>query len=132
MYVLITGGILFGLPKGLSYALNTDFPMAAITSGSMWPELKVGSLVFIEGIDGRDAQIGDIIVFRNDKTNTFTIHRVVELKKNTLITKGDANFKKDEPVSYENIVGRTVVVFNKPLSIPYIGSITVFASNLKQ
>lgn len=131
VYVLITGGILFGVPRGLSLALNTDFPMAAITSGSMWPELKVGNLVFIEGINGRDAEIGDIVVFSNEN-NTFTIHRVAELKKNTLITKGDANFKDDKPVPYENVIGRTVSLFGKPLSIPYIGSITVFASNLKQ
>ena len=131
VYILITGGIMFGLPKALSKTLNTSFPMAAITSGSMWPELKVGSLIFIEGIDGRDAEIGGIVVFSNEN-NTFTIHRVAELKKNTLITKGDANFKDDKPVPYENVIGRTVSLFGKPLSIPYIGSITVFASNLKQ
>ena len=131
IYILITGGILFGVPRGLSYALKTEFPMAAITSGSMWPELKIGSLVFIEGIDGRDAEIGDIIVFTN-QNETFTIHRVAELKESTLTTKGDANFDADEPVLYEDVIGRTVTVFERPLSIPYIGSITVFASNLKQ
>lgn len=131
VYLIITGSILVGLPRGLSRALNTDFPMAAITSGSMWPALKVGSLVFIEGISGRDAKVGDIIVFRNS-SGTFTVHRVVKLAKNTLTTKGDANFREDEPVRYEDVIGRTVVVRGEPLAIPYVGSITVFASNLKQ
>jgi signal peptidase len=131
VYFLIVGGIIFGLPRALSSVLNTSFPMAAITSGSMWPDLKVGSLVFIEGIDGHEVQVGDIIVYQNRKNNTFTIHRVVKLNENTLVTKGDANFKDDEPISYSDIIGRTVEVFGKPARIPYLGSITVFASNLK-
>ena len=131
VYVLITGGMVLGVPRALSAVLNTPFPMAAITSGSMWPELKVGSLVFIQGIDGREVRVGDIIVFRNEN-NTFTIHRVAELKENSLTTKGDANFKEDEPIAYKDVIGRAVVVSGKPLSIPHLGSITVFASNLKQ
>lgn len=130
IYAVITGVIVVGMPKALSSVLNTPFPMAAITSGSMWPELKVGSLVFIEGIDGRDAEIGDIVVFSNEN-NTFTIHRVTKLGENTLTTKGDANFGADEPIAYEDVIGRTVTAFGGPLSIPYIGSVTVFASNLK-
>ena len=130
MYFAITGGILFGLPRGLSHYLNTDFPMASITSGSMWPALKTGSLVFIEGIHGREAEVGDIVVFRNDG-GSFTIHRVVRVAEGNLITKGDANFTEDDPVDYENVIGRAVTFREKPINIPYVGSITVFASNLK-
>ena len=35
---------------GLSWYLDTPYPMAAITSGSMWPVLKEGSLVFIKSV----------------------------------------------------------------------------------
>jgi len=131
IYALITVAVVFGMPRALSAALGTPFPMAAITSGSMWPELKTGSLVFIKGIDGRQAQVGDIVVFTNDN-GTFTIHRVIELGETSLTTKGDANFTEDESISYDSVIGRTVTVFDKPLSIPHIGSVTVFAGNFRQ
>jgi len=124
--------IVIGVPKLLSWGLHTSFPMAAITSGSMWPDLKIGDLVFIQGIAKEQIKIGDIIVFRNEENNTFTIHRVVKLGTDTLTTKGDANFKEDIPVQYSAVVGRTLnLVKNKPFHLPYLGSVTVFASNLR-
>jgi signal peptidase I len=107
--------------------------MAAITSGSMWPALKQGDLVFIKGINGKDDLTnGDIIVYRNESNNTFTIHRVVKLGDEYVTTKGDANFNEDAPVEYKYVVGKTVILLGKPLRLPYLGSITVFASNLKR
>jgi len=132
IYVLIVFGIVFGLPRVLTAALNTPYPMAVITSGSMWPALDEGDLVFIQGLDDpREVKEGDIIVFRNGERGNLTIHRIVRLKEKELVTKGDANFSEDAPISYEDIVGRTFNVGGKPLRFPYLGSVTVFASNLK-
>ena len=50
MYVVIVGGTVVGLPKALSWYLETPYPMAAITSGSMWPVLKEGDIVFVQGV----------------------------------------------------------------------------------
>ena len=50
LYVVILATILFGVPRFLSWYLETPYPIAAITSGSMWPALKEGDLVFIEGV----------------------------------------------------------------------------------
>lgn len=131
IYVIIIGGVIFGLPKLLTNTLNTPYPMAAITSGSMWPELKEGELIFIQGVAKEDLGVGDIIVYRNPKGDTFTIHRIIELENDTLTTKGDANFGPDAPITYDKIIGRTLKFREKPVHIPYLGSITVFASNLK-
>lgn len=130
--IAIVLGIVIGFPKLLTTVLHTPFPMAAITSGSMWPELKIGDLVFIQGVKPEQIRIGDIVVFRNETNDTFTIHRVVNLDEDTLTTKGDANFKNDQPVPYTAVVGRTLnLASNKPLHLPFLGSITVFASNLR-
>ena len=123
--------LIFALPKLLSLGLRTPTPMAAITSGSMWPVLRQGDLIFIQGIGAKDLKIGDVVVYRNQINDTFTIHRIAKLEKEFITTKGDANFQEDPPVKYDNVVGRAVSVFKKPLRIPYIGSITVFASNFK-
>lgn len=133
IYVVIVGGIVFGLPKFLSWSLHTPYPMAAITSGSMWPVLNEGDLVFVQGVSGKaDLKIGDVIVYRNKVNNTFTIHRIVKMNDDTVVTKGDANFTEDAPASYKDVVGKALVLFGeKPFHIPYLGSITVFANNLR-
>ncbi len=126
IYIAIVGGVVFGFPRGLSWYLDTPYPMAAITSGSMWPALKEGSLVFIKSVKKEEIGVGDIVVYRNSKG--FTIHRVAELRENDLTTKGDANFQKDAPVKYEDIVGKTLTVWGRPLAVPYLGLISAAAN----
>ena len=131
-YVAIVAVIVFGLPRFLVWSLGTPFPMAAITSGSMWPALKTGDLVFIQAVNKEQLEVGDIIVYDNKINNTFTIHRIVKLGEESITTKGDANFGEDAPVRYDDVIGRTLEVFGGPVHIPYLGSITVFASNLQK
>jgi signal peptidase I len=100
--------------------------MAAITSGSMWPALHEGDLIFIEGVGRDDLAVDDIVVWRNP--NGFTIHRITKLSENSLTTKGDANFTEDEPVKYEDVIGRTYNIFGKEARIPYLGMISVYAN----
>ncbi|MEK7507800.1 MAG: signal peptidase I [Patescibacteria group bacterium] len=127
-YVLIIAIVVFGLPKFLAWSLNTPYPMAAITSGSMWPVLKEGDLVFIQGVDRGELGVGDIIVYRNTDNSGFTIHRIVKLEADELVTKGDANFTDDAPVKYESVVGKTYQVFGKYARLPYLGFVTVYAT----
>ncbi|MEK7493633.1 MAG: signal peptidase I [Patescibacteria group bacterium] len=136
VYILIIASITVGIPKFLSWYLDTPYPMATITSGSMWPALKEGDLVFIKGIrDRAQVQIGDVIVYRNRENNTFTIHRVVALGNDEITTQGDANFTKDAPVKYEDVVGETFKVYGKSIRLPSVGFVTMYASskvNLQQ
>ncbi len=139
IYLVIIGGVIFGLPKALTWALNTPYPMAAITSGSMWPVLNEGDLVFVQGVAREDLRVGDIIVFRNEGGSPgrsagggFTIHRIAKLEPNQLVTKGDANFNPDSPINYDQVVGRSWKLAGRLVHIPYLGSITVMASNWKK
>ncbi len=132
IYIGIVAGIIFGLPAFLTWKLETPYPMAAITSSSMWPSLKEGDLVFIQGIkDQKEINVGEVIVFRNQKNNTFTIHRIVKIDGKKITTKGDANFKEDEPITFANVIGKTVTLGDKPFHLPHLGAITVFASNFR-
>jgi len=122
LYITILIGLIYGIPKGLTYVLETDYPMASITSGSMWPALKKGDFILIKGVDSKaEIDVGDIIVYKNPKG--FTIHRLIEKKEDTVITKGDANNVKDAPVRYEEIIGKIFTVNNKPLRIPFLGMV---------
>lgn len=132
-YVIFVGGIVFGLPKFLVWSLGTEYPMAAITSGSMWPALKEGDLVFIRGVkEISEIKVGDIIVFSNETSNSLTIHRIISIKEGVITTKGDANKTDDNPISFDKVVGRTLTFRgDKPFRVPHLGSVTVFASKLR-
>ena len=120
--------IAYGTPIVLTKLLKTEYPVASITSSSMWPALKKGDLVLMEGVEKSELKIGDIVVYKNEKG--FTIHRIIELNEKTLKTKGDANNISDLPVKYENIVGKSVSLFGKPFRIPKLGNVTIWAEGL--
>lgn len=132
IYIGIVIAILWGGPKLLTYGLGTEYPMAAITSGSMWPALKEGDLILIKAVPKESLKIGDIIIWKTNETaGGFVIHRVARLDTDTFTTKGDANFTEDTPVRYENIIGRTAMLGEKPFRIPYLGFISKFGNSLK-
>ena len=129
IYVTIVVTVVWGIPAALSYFLHTEYPIAAVTSSSMWPALSAGDLVVIEGAPKESLSVGDIIVWRHD--GGFTIHRIVELNDSTLVTKGDANFPKDNPIKYDDVIGKTVTMRGKPLRIPYLGKIGSIGQGLR-
>ena len=136
IYIIVVVGLVVGTPKALTYALGTEYPIASITSSSMWPDLKKGDLVFIEYADKDSLAVGDIVVFKNLSTGSrqasgFTIHRIIELNEDTVLTKGDANNVADKPVGYDKIVGRTLNWNDKPVRIPQLGKLTIWASGLR-
>ncbi|MEA1937134.1 MAG: signal peptidase I [Patescibacteria group bacterium] len=134
IYIIIMIVLAVGTPKALCYILKTEHPVASITSGSMWPALKKGDLVLIAGVDKSELEVGDIIVYENSikskQVEAFTIHRIVELNEESLKTRGDANNISDKPIKYEKVVGKMVNVFGKPLRIPKLGKVTIWASGL--
>jgi signal peptidase len=130
IYVTIVAGILWGVPKGLSAYLGTPYPMATVTSGSMWPVLHEQDLILIKHVDREDLKVGDVVVWRHERG--FTIHRIVQLDQETFVTRGDANFEEDAPVPYRDLVGRMVTVNGRPFRIPYVGIITIAASKYRQ
>ena len=87
-----------------------------VVSGSMEPNIPVGSIVFSKEIDPADLQKGDVIVFIDPARGTTPItHRVVsnDTAEGTIVTKGDANEREDaNPAAYDNIVGK--VCFHVP------------------
>lgn len=83
-----------------------------VTSGSMEPALRVGSICLVERIcDFKDLRVGDIAVYSLwDKT--LVAHRVVRKSGGLVITKGDSNPAEDIlAVSRENYFGRVIFSF---------------------
>jgi len=130
LYVVILVGLIYGIPKGLTRVLKTDYPMASITSGSMWPSLKRGDLILIKGIESKEEiKVGDIVIYKNPKG--FTIHRVIKMNEDTFVTKGDANNVEDAPVRYEELIGKPLTMSNKPVRIPFVGTLGLFINKAR-
>jgi len=126
IYVLFVAVLIWGMPIALSKVLRTNTPMAAITSGSMWPVLKVGDLILVQGVSPSDLKVGDIVVYSNERG--FTIHRIIQIDqaKGTLTTKGDANNISDLPVRITDVFGRALTWGSgNPIRIPKIGFISI-------
>jgi len=128
VYIAIIVAMVYYTPKLLSEWLGTDSPIAAITSGSMWPALKKGDLVLVKAVKQDEIAVGDIVVYTNKQG--FTIHRIIEIKGEKIITKGDANNISDTPIMFKDIVGKTLEWGSgKPIRIPEMGYISIWVNS---
>ncbi len=78
-------------------------------SGSMEPTVKTGSLCFInKKTKIKDIKKKDIIAFKLED-DTLVTHRVKDITKDGIITKGDNNKKADDAiVTNHNYVGKNI------------------------
>ena len=95
----------------------------------MWQEVWGGDLIIIQGVNRNELGIGDIVVYK-DIRGTFTIHRIIALNSKTFQTKGDANNVKDEPVTYDRLVGRLLTIGKYQARIPKFGFISLTINSL--
>ena len=77
-----------------------------VVSGSMEPEIPIGSVIYVKPTDPTDIEKGDIIAFQSG--DSVVMHRVVVNKvvEGTFTTKGDANEGGDlNEVPYADLIG---------------------------
>lgn len=94
----------------------------AVISGSMEPNIPVGSIVYAKEIDYKDLKVDDVITYQLG-SDTIVTHRIKEIndKEKTVVTKGDANETIDSsPVNYKQIIGKVA------FSLPLLGYISVY------
>lgn len=118
----VTSAIYF-IPQGLAKTLNSDYPTLVVISRSMYPALNRGDLILVKGVTSEEIQVGTVVVFHHD--DGLSVHRVVRIRGETIVTKGDANTKEDNPITYADIVGRVPAVGNSLLKIPLIGRVAL-------
>ncbi len=85
-----------------------------VVTPSMEPEIPERSFILIEKVEASEVKVDDVIMFRSsdpDLKGGFNTHRVIEVKENEFITKGDHNMVEDiYPALKSNVVGRYVRV----------------------
>lgn len=96
-----------------------------VLTGSMEPEIPVGSMVYVESVEPEALVEGDVITFDDGEGKTVT-HRVVRNRtiEGTIVTKGDANAEEDvEPIPYDNVIGKVT------LTVPAAGDVLGYAAS---
>ena len=92
-----------------------------VLSGSMEPEIKTGSVAYINShIKSNEIVVGDIIGFNTEDGQV--THRVVKINSDgSFVTKGDNNKENDEAtVPVDKVKGKTI------FTIPVLGRIVAF------
>ena len=114
-----------------------------VVSGSMEPVFYRGDIVAVEKVEflginefnPEDVEVGDIVVYNAKWFNSPVIHRVIKKNNNSngtyYIIKGDHNPTADPLKVYPNqIVSKVLTIGNHPISIPFIGHITLLLRGL--
>ncbi len=102
-----------------SFPITGNIKFLTVLSGSMAPEIKMGSVVLVKPTS--DYKINDIITFGPySKTKPPTTHRISDIKvvdgQPVYITKGDANNAPDtREIQKRDVIGK--VLFD----VPYVG-----------
>lgn len=107
------------------------FKTFTVMSGSMEPDLPVGSMVYVRPVDYKSLKVGDVVSYVANDEKTVVTHRIVDIevdKEDSSVwrfkTKGDANTTSDGSlVHYKNVLGTPVFI------IPQIG---YFAHNIQR
>lgn len=122
-YIFLGYLIAVGANKGMTYGLNTNYPVVAVVSKSMehndpqqtfFPYfseknftgaqiknlpfesgIRMGDIVVVRGTPFEKIKVGDVIVYKFPGREPI-IHRVVAINGDSLTTKGDNNKNEDQ------------------------------------
>ena len=120
MLLVMTVSLIMGL--GFLIVI-LDINPYVIISGSMEPELPVGSVCLVD-CQNKEPEAGDIISYKEQ--DTIITHRVIEETDDGYITKGDSNSVADPGIVKPKQIFGTVIC-----SIPQVGYAVMFMRTLK-
>ena len=120
MLLAVTVSLILGLGFLI---LILDINPYVIVSGSMEPELPVGSVCLVD-CQQKEPEVGDIISYK--AKDTIITHRVIKKTDGGYITKGDSNSVADP-----GIVKSTQIFGTCVASVPKVGYAVMFMRTLK-
>lgn len=110
-------------------ALERGYELTLSTIGaSMFPLLSSHNKITVVKCDCEELRQGDLILFKSPTNNSALVaHRLIRKIKNEnghiFITKGDATFNNDKPITQEAIIGKIIKIKKRNLSIPLEGTL---------
>ncbi|MBI9060595.1 MAG: S24/S26 family peptidase [Marinilabiliaceae bacterium] len=99
----------------VAHLLNEGRVIEIHASGfSMFPLLRPGDKLQIQPQKG-SFKSGDIIVF--DRGDVFVAHRLIEIRQDQVICKGDGFVTYDTPIDLQQVVGKVTHRIRKKVSV---------------
>ena len=110
--LLIIAGAL--LSKGEAPTIM-GYKFLTVLTGSMEPEIKVGSLVVAKETPINNLKVEDIITYKTKNNSSLVTHRIVKINENgSLVTKGDANNTCDiGEVNEDQLQGKVILKLSR-------------------
>lgn len=116
--------IVIGLCLPITLPRLFGYQIYEVVSGSMEPEIPVGSVLYVKSVEPAKIEENDVIAYKD--ADDVVAHRVVYNRSTTgeFVTKGDANNTEDrEPIPYDAVIGKV------DLHLPFFGmAMTVYSS----
>lgn len=108
--------VVIGLCLPITLPRVFGYEVYDVVSGSMEPEIPVGSVLYVKPVEPTTIAEGEVIAYQD--TDAVVAHRVL-YNRTTLgefVTKGDANNTEDRaPIPYAAVIGRV------EMHLPYFG-----------
>lgn len=108
-------------------ALGVENPLFVVSSGSMYPTLRIGDLIVVQKATPAQLEIGDIVVFKDPRARIRApiVHRIVDIIVDEngnykIATSGDAigvGLDQFSPWDASFLIGKVI------MRIPYIGNL---------
>lgn len=132
---LLVGIILFVI---LTQVFGFPAPLSYVETGSMEPTIQTGDgFVGIPAPLAGELSEGDIITFRAQviQGGGLTTHRIVNITSNGYETQGDANPVRDQESGEPDVIDEQIELVvlqidDRPVTIPYLGTIVLTAQSL--
>ena len=71
--------------------------------------IEFKGLYYIEGEIFPSPKKGDIILFKSNADH-YVLHRILKIKKDKIMTAGDYNYFKDQPITNNQVLGKLVSI----------------------
>ena len=78
---------------------------------SMYPLIRQREDI-LHIVKADDYKKGDIVLYLS-KQDHYVLHRILKIKKDKIITAGDYNYFKDQPITYSQILGKLISIKKK-------------------
>ena len=100
----------------LGVSLCCGFKYRIVSTNSMEPNIKTGSLIIENKVDFDELKVGDVITYtRSYEKDVKVTHRITKIDGNTLVVQGDnPEHTQIDTVTEQNYVGKVVA------SLPYV------------
>ena len=100
------------LPYKFEDVLNKDGELYFTNVGySMYPLIREREDI-LHIVQSSNYKRGDIILFKS-KEEHYVLHRILRIKKDKIITAGDYNYFKDQPITKEQVLGLLISIKKK-------------------